>query len=285
MRTLRTFISLLLLTANLLGTASADTTPFRIGIFPRQPQDKMLRHFQPLAEWLGRRLGREVVLESAPDFAAFWERVKAGRYALVHYNQYHYIRAHRELGHRVIIKNEELGRSKIRAVFLVPADSHIQHIAQLRGMKILFGGGRGAMVNYILARDLLRARGLHEGDYLESFARTPIDAINALYYGQAEAAGAGDTLIRLQHTPWSNTPNALRVIALSTPIAQLPWAVAAWVPDSLAERIRNALLALNDDPAGRVVLEQAHLTGLRPASDAEYDAVRRIVARVLGEHY
>ncbi len=285
MRTLRTFISALLLTCSLLGTVAADTTTLRIGIFPRQTQDKMLSHFQPLAEWLSRRLGHEVVLESAPDFAAFWERVKAERYALVHYNQYHYIRAHRELGHRVILKNEELGRSQIRAAFLVPAYSHIRHIAQLRGMKILFGGGRGAMVNYILARDLLRTGGLRDGDYLMSFARTPVDAINALYYGQADAAGAGDTLIRLQHTPWSDTPNALRVIALSTPIAQLPWAVAAWVPDTLADRIRDALLALNDDPAGRSVLGQAHLTGLRPANDAEYDSVRQIVARVLDEHY
>ena len=152
-------------------------------------------------------------------------------------------------------------------------------------MKILFGGGKGAMVTHILARDLLRAGGLYEGDYLESFARTPIDAVNALYYGQAEAAGAGDTLVRLPHTPWSEPPNALRVIALSSPIAQLPWAVAAWVPYTLANQIRNILLALNDDPAGRIVLGLAHLTGLRPANDAEYDSVRKIVARVLGEHY
>lgn len=117
MRTLRIFISTLLLTSCLLGTVAADTTPFRIGVFPRLNQDKTLRQFQPLAEWLGRHLGREVVLESAPDFAAFWERVKAERYALIHYNQYHYIRAHREFGHRVILKNEELGRSQIRATF------------------------------------------------------------------------------------------------------------------------------------------------------------------------
>ncbi|WP_043106836.1 phosphate/phosphite/phosphonate ABC transporter substrate-binding protein [endosymbiont of unidentified scaly snail isolate Monju] len=148
-----------MLTSCLLGTVAADTTPFRIGVFPRLNQDKTLRQFQPLAEWLGRHLGREVVLESAPDFAAFWERVKAERYALIHYNQYHYIRAHREFGHRVILKNEELGRSQIRATFLVPADSHIRNIAQLRGMKILFGGGKGAMVTHILARDLLRAGG------------------------------------------------------------------------------------------------------------------------------
>jgi len=285
LRTFRIFVSALLLTGGLLGTVAADTTALRIGIFPRLPQDKMLHHFQPLADWLSQRLGREVILESAPDFAAFWERMKAERYALIHYNQYHYIRAHRELGHRVILKNEELGRSRIRATLVVPAGNHIQRIDQLRGMKILFGGDRGAMVNYILARDLLRAKGLRDGDYLVSFARTPIDAINALYYGQADAAGAGNTLARLQHTSWSDTPNALRVIAMSTPIAQLPWAVADRVPDTLADQIRDALLALNEDPAGRIVLDLARLTGLRPASDEEYDSVRRIVARVLGEHY
>ena len=45
--------------------------------------------------------------------------------------------------------------------------------------------------------------------------------------------------------------------------------------------------ALQAEPlcTGRKVLGNMQLTGIRPAQDAEYDVVRNIVARVLGEHY
>jgi ABC-type phosphate/phosphonate transport system substrate-binding protein len=57
------------------------------------------------------------------------------------------------------------------------------------------------------------------------------------------------------------------------------------VDQDLAERLTRVLLELNNSRAGREILHQAQLTGLRAASDQDYDPVRNIVARVLGEHY
>lgn len=267
------------------GGASASANTLRIGVFPRMAPDRMVELFRPLADWLGERLGRRVELESAPDLHAFWSRLKQGRYDLIHYNQYHYVKAHKLLDHRVILKNEELGRSTIRSVIVVPADSPIVQVSQLRGRKILFGGGKEAMVSYIMAVDLLRRRGLASGDYLQAATLTPVEALRFLYYGQGDAASGGDVLLRLDGMPWESSGKPPRVIALSQPIAQLPWAVAPRVSAEEEAQIRDALLALNDSPKGQHILRLAKLTGLRPTRDEEYDPARRIVARVLGEHY
>ncbi len=267
------------------GGASASAIPLRIGIFPRMAPDRMVELFRPLANWLGERLGRRVELESAPDLHAFWDRLKQGRYDLVHYNQYHYIKAHKLLQHRAILKNEELERSTIRSVIVVPADSPIVRVTQLRGRKLLFGGGKEAMVSYIMAVDLLRRRGLASGDYLQATTLTPVEALRFLYYGQGDAASGGDVLLRLDDMPWQASGRPPRVIALSRPIAQLPWAVTPSVSSEEEAQIRDALLSLNDSPKGQHILRLAKLTGLRPADDSDYDPARRIVARVLGEHY
>ncbi|RMG33805.1 MAG: phosphate/phosphite/phosphonate ABC transporter substrate-binding protein [Gammaproteobacteria bacterium] len=291
-----TDVKILLLTVLLCLTAYAGGTtpegppgstglPLRIGIFPRMAAERMVDHFRPLAEWLEDRLGRKVELESAPDLHAFWEQLAQGRYDLVHYNQYHYIKARALYGHRVILKNEELGRSVIRSVIVVPADSSIVKVDQLRGRKILFGGGREAMVAFIMAADLLQSHGLPPSDYLQATTLTPVEALRSLYYGQGDAASGGDALLRLDDMPWTDSGEPPRVIALSTPIAHLPWAVTARVSPAEEEQIRNALLALNESPKGRHVLRLARLSGLRAAHDSEYDAARRIVARVLEEHY
>ena len=61
--------------------------------------------------------------------------------------------------------------------------------------------------------------------------------------------------------------------------------MSAAVAPQLQADITAALLQLNDSSAGRDALHLADLTGLRPASDSDYDPHRRIIERVLGESY
>jgi phosphonate transport system substrate-binding protein len=77
----------------------------------------------------------------------------------------------------------------------------------------------------------------------------------------------------------------LRYLAVSPPLAHLPWAVASDMPDELAHRIQNLMLDLNDSQSGRNILRQMKLTGLHPAADTDYDQHREIIRTVLGENY
>lgn len=272
----------------LLATTAghAAERPLHIGIFPRHAEHTIQRMFTPIADYLSERLGRPVRLLSAPDFPAFWGLIKQGRLDLVHYNQYHYLKAHRLFGHRVILKNEEGGRDNIRAIILVRADSPAARVTDLKDGKILFGGGRGAMVSYIMARDILREQGLKSGDYLEAFSNTPVGAARDMFFGQGDAAGIDDSILHIDDTPWKRLGMpAPQALLESRPIAHLPWAVTSEVDEKLAGRLTHALLQLNETAAGRQLLHQANLTGLRPATDREYDPARVIVSRVLGEQY
>jgi len=164
--------------------AVAGERPLYVGVFPRYAESKTQEMFAPIAGYLGKRLGRPVELLTAPDFPAFWQMIEQDRLDLVHLNQYHYLKAHKLLGYRAILKNEEDGRDRIRAVILVKADSPITRADDLKGRKILFGGGRGAMVSYIMARDILQRQGLQPGDYLEAFSNTPVGAARDMFFGR-----------------------------------------------------------------------------------------------------
>jgi phosphonate transport system substrate-binding protein len=271
----------------LLSVAYGSTPrPLVVGVFPRYPEQQTERRFAPLVAYLSDRLNRPVRLRSAPDFAAFWDLVSHGHLDLVHYNQYHYIKAHARFGHRAILKNQESGQDRIRAAILVPADSPVKRIEDLKGRKILFGGGRGAMVSYILARRMLSRHGLRPDDYLSAFSSTPVSAVRDLFFGQGDAAGIGEVILKRRDTPWKDLGwPAPRLLALSEPIPQLPWAVTPNVDRDTALRIQAALLALNNTGQGQRILAQAGLSGLRTARDADYDPVRRIVQQVLNEQY
>lgn len=256
-----------------------------MGVFPRRSPGTTTELFSPLARHLAKQLGREVRLETTPDFASFWENVAAQRYDIVHFNQYHYVRSHAEYGYRVILKNEEFGHSNISGALIARKDSSIETVADLRGKKVVFGGGRTAMQGYIVATYLLRQAGLKDGDYFTQFALNPPKACIATYFRQGAAAGAGGAVLQLPKVRKEIDVEQMRYLAVSEPLAHLPWAVRADMDEDTAARIRRAGEHLAGHPEGRKVLETARLSALVAASDAEYDRHRHIIRVVLGEDY
>jgi len=284
----RSLVTAAVAVALLLSTTPAPAAdpepPLTMGIFPRRDAATTEAMFGPLASYLSRAIDRQVHLEVTHDFLSFWDQVKNGRYDIVHYNQYHYLSSHRDFDYRVIAMIEEYGRANIGAAVVVRKDSGIDSIKDLKGRKIIFGGGEQAMVSYIMARHLLIEAGLNNGDYITQFALNPPKACIAVFYRQGAAAGVGDVVLDMPGVGNQIDVSEMKILARSAPIAGLPWAVKNTVPEELAKRIQVALIALADSPEGKEILTRAQLTGFRLAADADYDEHRRIVRQVTGEN-
>lgn len=256
-----------------------------VGIFPRYNYTETHKIYAPLTRYLAAELGREVRLETAHDFTAFWEGVVSRRYDLVHFNQYHYVKAHRELNYQVIARNVEFGEDRIAGAIAVRKDSGLTSLAQLRGRQIIFGGGRDAMQGYILTTYLLRRAGLQPGDYRELFALNPPNACIAVYLGQADAGGAGDRVLSLRTVKEKIDAEQMILLGESVAVAHLPWAVKHDLDSDVKRRLQRALLQLNQTGSGKKILESARLTGFAAANDSDYDLSRRIIHEVLNERY
>ena len=263
----------------------AEESPLVFGVFPRKGFTRTIESFTPLAEYLSTQLGRKVVIESGRDFAEFWQGVEQRRYDLVHYNQYHYVRSHKEFSYEVIAQNEENYKSTISGALIVRKDSGIQSLDDLRGKKIIFGGGRYAMQSYIVASHLLQQAGLKQTDYEFAFAESPPNAIYATYYRQAIAAGSADANLELPVVKKRIDISQLKVLARGESLAHLPWAVKTELAKSLKEQLTTLLLSLQQSPEGKKILSRAALTAIRPVIDKEYDPHRKLIKLVLDEDY
>ena len=256
-----------------------------MGVFPRRASAVTEKIFTPLASYLSRYLERPVRLETTHDFVSFWDNVDKQRYDIVHFNQYHYVRSHKTRGYRVILKNEERGRSTIASALFVRKDSGINSIPDLKGRKVVFGGGKTAMMSYITARHLLETGGLYQGDYITTFAINPLRATIAVFYQQASAAGAGDIVMELPRVRQEIDVSELKVLATSQPMAHLPWAVKQDMNQQTQDHIQTILSHAVKSIRGRKALSAARLSTLIIASDSEYDPHRKIILSVLGESY
>jgi len=255
----------------------------RLGVFPRRSADVTRTMFKPFAEALSRALNRKVVLETTYDFASFWENIANDSYDIVHYNQYHYIKSHHDYGYRVIVRNVEFGHEKIAGSILVRKDSNIETLQDLKGKKIIFGGGRKAMMAYIVPTYLLRQAGLKKGDYFERFALNPSKAVIAAYYRQAVAAASSHYALGMPIINKEIDTSEMKYLATSQKMAHLPWAVNKSISEELASKIRAIMLGLKYTDKGKSILKSMGITKFLPTDDSDFALHRKITKAVLGE--
>ena len=288
MKNFRTMIAITLLCFYFFPPAHVNAgqdDALTIGVFPRRNAKATVKLFTPLAQYLSTQLGREVKLETTKDFDSFWIGVKEQRYDIAHLNQYHYVKAHKEFGYRVIAKNMEFGIPSLSGALFVRKDSGIKTAKDLKGKKVVFGGGADAHIAYITTKHLLKQAGLKDGDYQVEFAKNPPNAIFATFYKQADAGGAGNIGINLPMVTSKINTDELTILVESEQQIHLPWAVKKSMPDGQSQKIQSLMAGLKESPEGAAVLKSAKLNALAPVADADFDQVRKIVFQVLGEQY
>jgi len=269
----------------LLGSAQA-VADITLGIFPRRPVAATHKAFKPLREHLEKQLGEPVHLVVPKDFKAFWDGVEKKQFDLVHYNQYHYIKSHKELGYEVIVANEEFGNKQIAGALTVRKDSGIKTVADLKGKTILFGGGKKAMGSYIAPTAILKTAGLNEGkDYTVKFAKNPPSAVIGVYNKAASAAGSGNVVVRINAVTKKINADDIVILAESDQFTQLPWAVKSDMPPAKVKKIQDVMVGLKANAQGQEILKAAKVTGFYPVSDNDFAKVREMTKFAVGEEY
>ncbi len=278
-----TIFMALLMAAPMVTWAASD--PLLMGVFPRRNTEVSHKMFSPMAEYLSKELGQEVQLVLSKNFASFWKGVKTKRYDIVHYNQYHYLKSHKDHGYQVILHNQEFRRDTLAGALIVRKDSGINQISDLKGKSIIFGGGPQAFVAYIATRQLLKRGGLEHGAYQTLFARNPPNAAVATFAGEAAAAGAGDIVLDLGVVKKAIDTKQMKVLAKGEQLEHIPWAVKGSMDPELKAQIQGLLAGLNESERGKAILMRAKMTALIVTDDSDYDPHRKVVAEVLGENY
>lgn len=259
-----------------VGAIAADDAPLRFGVFPRWNAQIMVAEFTPLAEVLGRAVGRRVRIETDKDFTSFMRRVYAREFDLLHVNQLQYLQAHDRAGYRVLAKLCESADCTIRAVIVTRSNSGLHRVADLRGKTVAFGG-RNAMVSHLLAAQLLRRHGLEPGAYRSVFAKNPPNALLTVYNGAADAAGVGSPVFERPEIRRRVDAEALRILAVDDPVPPLPIAVRADLEPALTRRLRQTLIDLAADADGRAMLARMGASHFAGAAHEEYAALNQLV--------
>lgn len=262
-----------------LGAAAfADqSAPYILAVHPYLPAAELAVRFGPLAEFLGRQLGRGVTVRVGQDYAEHLEAIGHDRVDVAFLGPVEYVHVIADYGPKPLLARFQVDQqTELHGVIFARRDSGYRTLADLTGRRFAFGD-RNSTMAYVVPRWVLSQAGVPVGALAShEFLATHEDVVMAVLSGDDDAGAVKQEVFdRFKD-------RGLRVLAELPTTPDHVFVTRSDLPTADVARLRAALLGLNDRPGGAAILERLHpgLSALVPASDADYNGVRRMMGEI-----
>jgi len=260
----------------------SDTPPepikrYVVGVHPLHNPVRLHEQFQPLMSLASERVdGVEFVLEASRNYAAYNEKLYAGKFDFAIPNPYQTVIALRH-GYRVIGKMADDDR--FRGIILVRRDSGIDKLSQLKGKKVSFPAPT-ALAATMMPQMYMQQRGLDVRADIDSvYVGSQESSILNVYLGNVAAGATWPPPWQAMLKERPELEKALKVRWVTDPLPNNSVMVRSDIPAEHALAFAHTLFNLNKSERGRRILDDMAITGFAPASSETYQPVVEFLSR------
>lgn len=243
-----------------------------MGVLPYLSSERLFMSFLPMKNYLEAKLGRQIVMSTAPNFEAYMQRAASGEYDIYQTAPHLALLAENEYGYR------RLGRftRELDGDVVVRKDASIHRIEDLRG-RIVITPDALAITSF-LGEQLLQEHGLVPGrDYRIMRSLSHNNAILTVYRGGAAAALTSAAVF--EHLPLE-IRRELRVLAKTHEVPHMMIMANPRLSPSDYKHLKSALLAFKRNGAGRKFFESTGYGDMEPITDEDMKRVKPFLQRL-----
>ena len=248
-----TAASALLLSLSALVSQAADV--LRVSAIPDEAPTELLRKFEPLGAYLEQELGMKVQFTPVADYPAVVEALASDRLDLAWLGGFTFVQLHLKTGNAVPLVQREQD-AEFTSKFIT-SNPEVNSLADLKGKTFAFGSisstSGSLMPRYFMLQDGIQPEsffsrigysGAHDATAAWVQAgRVDAGVLNASVWDKLVATGKVDT-------------DKVRVFATTPTYYDYNWTVRGTLDPALAEKIRQAFLALDPaNPAHKEILD------------------------------
>ena len=294
---MKRFACVALLAALLCGCEEAPDNTFTIAYAHNESTEQSVDARNGLAAALGKALGKEVREIHASDYTAIIEALRTGQADMAYIGSLAVGMAMKRAKAVPIVMKAPGGdkaKAVYRSVIVARADNKaIASIRDLKGRTMAFVDPDSTSGNLIPTADLIAAFPgeklnsdlLHaNGRFFEavSYSGKHQAGLQAVLKGDIDAAPCSDNILAFEVSRGAVPEGALKVIHTSAPIPAEGFVVARSVPPVLRERIRDFLVAYDDEAYFAQLLK---VPGARfvPCDAADYQPILDLYLHLNGE--
>lgn len=262
------------------GTQEEEVKKLTMGFVPSQDADKIADTVEPLAERLSEILGVEVDASVMIDYVGLVEGMRTQQIDIGFLPPFGFVQAEERADVQVILKAIRNGADSYRAQFNVRTDlEEIQSVDDLlehEGLRWAYGDSTSTS-GFLFPASLLMDLGVENLD--THFVQTSVGghdtAIIALLNGDADFATTYEDARERVEADHPNVMQDVRVVGFTDPIPNDTISVRSELSDEWRDKIKEAFLSFNDEPAMLEVMAQVYnWTGIAEAKSEDYEVVR-----------
>ncbi|MGH7339275.1 MAG: phosphate/phosphite/phosphonate ABC transporter substrate-binding protein, partial [Candidatus Rokuibacteriota bacterium] len=269
MKTIGALVVLLVAAAGVVVHGAAQDRPLAFGVLNQQSAVLTAERWNPILHYVTSVSGVPLQLKMGPTVQDTDDMMGRGAFDFV-YTNHNFQSEFNHIAFRVIAR---WSGEPIHGVLAVPADSAVRELRQLEGKRIAFPSN-DAFVAYAVPVVALREAGVK---FTEVFAGNQEGVLAQLKARRVDAGAVNSRFLRDYQAREHVT---FRQIFTSAGYPDLAVIAHPRVPAGIVEKVRQALLGLKDDPRAATLRERIRFTGFDPATDRDYDGVRRIYRQI-----
>jgi len=252
--------------------ASAPTeSEIRLGSVAMDIPAEMYRRLAPLTIYLSESLKRPVTLKLSPSMPAAIDEVSKGNVELAYLTPVAYLKAHAKGNAQLVAKMVTNNKASFQLMVVVRNDSPIKRVQDLKGKTFAFGDKAALLQRAVVVGAGMPLENLGEYKFIGHYDNIAKGVAN----GDFDAGILKDTMAH----DWQH--RGLRILHSSPPLPPYNIVASSKVDDKLLKQIRQAFFTLDiKNPAHMKVIQALddEYHGFAPASDADYDVVRQLIA-------
>lgn len=263
--------------AALFGAAAAhaQANVLRVSAIPDEAPSELQKKFRPLGEYLKAKTGMDVEFTPVTDYAAVVEGLAAKKIDLAWLGGFTFVQAKLRTDGQVVPIVQRAEDEKFTSKFIVPVDSPIKTVADLKGHTFAFGAPSSTSGS-LMPRFFLQQQGIvPERDFKTVAFSGAHDATVAFVASGRADAGALNTSV-LDKLVEEKNPNAMkvRVLATTPPFFDYNWTVRPGMDPALVKKLTDAFLALDPArPADKAILDLQRASKFIPTKASNYDGI------------
>ncbi len=248
-----------------------------IGLIPEQNIFKQIERYQPIANYLSKKIGLPIRLTVLPRYGNIIDHFVSTGMDGAFFGSFTYVLAHEKLGVEVMARPLSLnGTSTYHGLVFVRTDSGIKSLGQMRGKRFAFVD-MATTAGYLLPLAYFKENGENYRTFLKEsyFAGTHEDAILDVLNKKADIGAAKNTVYERLGASDARVGRELVILKRSPDVPENGLAVRNDLEDSLKERLKKALLTLHETPEGMEILKEFGAQRFIATHNNDYQPVYR----------
>jgi phosphonate transport system substrate-binding protein len=242
------------------------------------PNDTRLL-YRELVDYVGEKLGREVVFKQRRTYAEVNELIAQGELDLAFICSAPYVEAHDKFDAQILAVPVVRGETVYRSYTIVRAGSGIDSLKQLRGKRFAFVDPM-SNTGYLVPKYWLVKLGESPDSFFSSYTYTDShdNSMQAVTEGFADGAAVDSLVYDFLQSRGSDLVRNTRIIQRSEPFGIPPFVVPQEIEPGLQSQLEQIFWSMHEDPRGKTILQKLAIDKFVPGENNAYDSIRRMRA-------